>query len=214
MVCAPVFICAVELVFLGAQLMSFLVPPAAAHRLRGCWGRAPSIKSIKRLRGRIHHETTCRWRATTPAKRLEALKPVLRGRANHFSQTWVRRLSGLASGLRWFQLRPSPSSRPSRPSTRPAVAVRVSTPSLGRMCSMCLVTVRAGAQDVADVRIQPPPIRAGTAERRGKRHAAQGCQPVGTSAGSGLGGMVLSIQAMTARKRPANPTLAPMPALC
>ena len=46
--------------------------------------------------------------------------------------------------------------------------------------------------------IQPPPNSAGITERSGRRHAAQGRQPEGTGMGNRLGGMVLSIQAMTA----------------
>lgn len=56
------------------------------YRGRPYWGTAPSMKSIKRLRERIHDETTKRWNATTPAKRVEELNPILRGWANYFSQ--------------------------------------------------------------------------------------------------------------------------------
>jgi group II intron reverse transcriptase/maturase len=53
---------------------------------RPYWGTVPSMKSIKRLRKRIHDETSRRWIATTPEKRVEELNPILRGWANYFSQ--------------------------------------------------------------------------------------------------------------------------------
>jgi hypothetical protein len=59
---------------------------------RPYWGTAPSMKSIKRLRERIHAETTRRWYATTPEKRVEELNPILRGWANYFSQGPVKQI--------------------------------------------------------------------------------------------------------------------------
>ena len=43
------------------------------YRGRPYWGTAPSMKSIKRVRERVHDETTTRWHATTPEKRVEEL---------------------------------------------------------------------------------------------------------------------------------------------
>jgi len=62
------------------------------YRGRPYWGTAPSMKSIKRLRGRIHDETTNRWNATTPERRVEELNPMLRGWANYFNQGPVREI--------------------------------------------------------------------------------------------------------------------------
>ena len=59
---------------------------------RPYWGTAPSKKSIKRLRERIHAETTSRWYGTTAAKRVEKLNPALRGWSNYFNQGPVRRI--------------------------------------------------------------------------------------------------------------------------
>lgn len=80
---------------------------------RPYWGTAPSRKSLKRLRKRIHDETTSRWFGLPVSKRIEELNPILRGWANYFDQgpvsrayrdidtytarrlrTWLRRRSG------------------------------------------------------------------------------------------------------------------------
>jgi hypothetical protein len=62
------------------------------YRGRPYWGTAPSMKSIKRVRERVHDETTTRWHATTPEKRVEELNPMLRGWANYFDQGPVREI--------------------------------------------------------------------------------------------------------------------------
>lgn len=62
------------------------------YRGRPYWGTAPSMKSVKRLRERIHDETSKRWNATTPGKRVEELNPILRGWANYFSQGPVKEI--------------------------------------------------------------------------------------------------------------------------
>lgn len=59
---------------------------------RPYWGTAPSKKAIKKLKGRIHDETTRRWSETTVEKRVEELNPVIRGWANYFSQGPVGRI--------------------------------------------------------------------------------------------------------------------------
>jgi RNA-directed DNA polymerase len=55
------------------------------------WGTAPSRKSIKRLKARIHAETTSRWNNLPVSKRIEELNPVLRGWAGYFNQGPVLR---------------------------------------------------------------------------------------------------------------------------
>jgi group II intron reverse transcriptase/maturase len=59
---------------------------------RPYWGTAPSKKAIKKLKGRIHDETTRRWNETTVEKRVEELNPVIRGWSNYFSQGPVGRI--------------------------------------------------------------------------------------------------------------------------
>lgn len=59
---------------------------------RPYWGTAPSKKSIKRLKDRIHAETTKRWNALPVSTRIEELNPILRGWANYFSQGPVRHI--------------------------------------------------------------------------------------------------------------------------
>jgi group II intron reverse transcriptase/maturase len=59
---------------------------------RPYWGTAPSKKSVKRLKERIHAETTSRWNNLPVSKRIEELNPVLRGWANYFSQGPVQRV--------------------------------------------------------------------------------------------------------------------------
>src|ERR1017187_8011697 len=58
--------------------------------LTWCSVRAPS--SIKRLKGRIHAETTRRWNGLPVSTRVEELNPVLRGWASYFSQGPVKRI--------------------------------------------------------------------------------------------------------------------------
>ena len=59
---------------------------------RPYWGTAPSKKSIKRLKERVHAETTSRWNSLPVSTRVEELNPVLRGWANYFSQGPVGRI--------------------------------------------------------------------------------------------------------------------------
>jgi len=59
---------------------------------RPFWGTAPSAKSIKRLKGRIHDETTSRWNALPISHRIDELNPALRGWANYFNQGPVRHI--------------------------------------------------------------------------------------------------------------------------
>ena len=59
---------------------------------RPYWGTSPSKKSIKRLKDRIHDETTSRWNALPIATRIDEINPVLRGWANYFSQGPVRHI--------------------------------------------------------------------------------------------------------------------------
>ena len=68
------------------DFLGYTVGRFYGHQGRPYWGTAPSMKSIKRLRKRIHDETSRRWNATTPEKRVEELNPILRGWANYFSQ--------------------------------------------------------------------------------------------------------------------------------
>lgn len=61
-------------------------------RGRPYWGTAPSKKSIKRLRERIHAETTSRWHGSPVSTRVDELNPMLRGWANYFSQGPVKQI--------------------------------------------------------------------------------------------------------------------------
>jgi RNA-directed DNA polymerase len=62
------------------------------YRGRPYWGTAPSKKSIKRLKERIHAETTSRWHGLPVSTRVDELNPVLRGWANYFSQGPVKEI--------------------------------------------------------------------------------------------------------------------------
>ncbi len=61
---------------------------------RPYWGTAPSRKSIKRLKDRIHAQTTPRWHKLPVSTRVAELNPVLRGWANYFGQGPVTRIYG------------------------------------------------------------------------------------------------------------------------
>jgi hypothetical protein len=72
------------------DFLGYTVGEFYGYQGRPYWGTAPSMKSIKRLRERVHDETTKRWNATTPESRVDQLNPLLRGWANYFSQGPVR----------------------------------------------------------------------------------------------------------------------------
>jgi len=72
------------------DFLGYIVGKFHGYQSRPCWGTAQSMKSIKRLRERVHDETTQRWNATTPESRVEKLNPLLRGWTNDFSQRPVR----------------------------------------------------------------------------------------------------------------------------
>ncbi|WP_211235039.1 group II intron reverse transcriptase/maturase [Azohydromonas australica] len=74
------------------DFLGYTVGRFYGHQGRPYWGTAPSMKSIKRLRKRIHDETSRRWSATTPEERVEELNPILRGWANYFSQGPVKEI--------------------------------------------------------------------------------------------------------------------------
>jgi RNA-directed DNA polymerase len=59
---------------------------------RPYWGTAPSKKSIKRLRERIHAETTSRWNGLPVSTRIDELNPMLPGWANYFNQGPVKQI--------------------------------------------------------------------------------------------------------------------------
>ncbi len=68
------------------DFLGYTVGQFYGYQGRPYWGTAPSMKSIKRLRERVHAETSKRWNATTPESRVEELNPILRGWANYFNQ--------------------------------------------------------------------------------------------------------------------------------
>jgi len=74
------------------DFLGYTVGQFYGHRGRPYWGTAPSKKSVKRLRERIHAETTNRWNALPVSSRVDELNPLLRGWANYFSQGPVRQL--------------------------------------------------------------------------------------------------------------------------
>jgi len=49
-------------------------------------GTRPSKKSVRKLRARIHEETSSRWNGQQPAERVEVLNPILRGWCGYFNQ--------------------------------------------------------------------------------------------------------------------------------
>lgn len=68
------------------DFLGYTVGQFYGYQGRPYWGTAPSMKSMKRLRERVHAETSKRWNATTPESRVEELNPILRGWANYFNQ--------------------------------------------------------------------------------------------------------------------------------
>jgi group II intron reverse transcriptase/maturase len=74
------------------DFLGYTVGRFYGYQGRPYWGTAPSMKSIKRLRDRIHAETTSRWNALPVSTRIEELNPILRGWANYFSQGPVKQI--------------------------------------------------------------------------------------------------------------------------
>jgi RNA-directed DNA polymerase len=58
---------------------------------RAYYGQRPSAKSLKRLRRRIHEETSRQWLWRSEESRVEAINRMLRGWANYFSVGTIRR---------------------------------------------------------------------------------------------------------------------------
>lgn len=74
------------------DFLGYTVGQFYGYQGRPYWGTAPSKKSIKRLRARIHAETTSRWNALPVSSRVDELNPVLRGWANYFNQGPVKQI--------------------------------------------------------------------------------------------------------------------------
>lgn len=74
------------------DFLGYTVGRFYGFRGRPYWGTAPSKKSIRRLKERIHAETTSRWNNLPISKRVEELNPVIRGWANYFNQGPVQRV--------------------------------------------------------------------------------------------------------------------------
>lgn len=74
------------------DFLGYTVGHFYGHQGKPYWGTAPSKKSIKRLKERIHAETTSRWNNLPVSRRIEELNPVIRGWAGYFNQGPVQRV--------------------------------------------------------------------------------------------------------------------------